>query len=619
MKKLWLGLALALLLSSLTIGICACGNSNNPNDSSNNGSTNNSTNSPSDSSNDNSLQQFTGVTFENAEFTYDGQPHSLTVSGNVPQNTEIKYENNGQTNAGNYTVKATLNKDNYESKTLSATLTINKAEFTGITFESKKFIYLGGTHSLAVEGNIPENTKVEYSNNDKKEVGEYTVTATLTNPNYITKTLTATLTITAKMEIAKSVVNSLLVKPDPWSFLPDTFSPSNMAYSQMPVGGMEDFANNVQVGNIAKRSIGKQFNVLYEGLCDAASTINKIDGLFNVGATIADAYQTFINNNPNNYATFSGEVGGFKIKIILDGDTSTLLAGNSSINIELSYDAESGTRIGRLQVTNGYVMKYTSDENSLKFAVRKTVQDVGNLKQIEFVRDNNAIAGYLREFTGTETKNLKTTGVIASNDLYTVIMSDKRETEDLIINGYEEVYSSKTGEYLGGRVQETIKVVNYDTLWLHLSDVQGFQSVRVDDKTNGLNIDSVYINGQNTVFATKRVNPLLPTSSRRFDVEMKEVWYVVAKTTDNKTEYEQIKTLIPMLFVQTEQTSSFSADVKEKNSYMPDMVLPTAKINTVNTYYSTLKELFDTVKDNVTYAVVQEYIGNRNEFFETVQ
>jgi hypothetical protein len=601
MKKLRLGF-ISLVLIVVAFGLCAC----------------NGKNSDNSGNQENSLHQFGAVTFESAEFIYDGEPHSLAVKGNIPENTNIEYENNEQTNAGVYKISAKLSKDGYESKELSATLTINKAEFNGITLKDKKFVYFGQMCSLAVEGDIPENTQVTYSNNDKTEVGEYTVTATLTNPNYITKTLSAKLTIFAKTDIALSTINRLLDKPNVWSFLPTAFSPENMAYAHMPVGGMADFVSDVQVSQIAKRSIGKQFNVLYEGLINATTVINKIDDVFAIGTTIAEAYQTFINNNPDNYASFNCEIGGFKIMIVLDGKKSVLLACNSVVNIELEYDEANGVRTGRLQLSNGIAVKYTSNDNTLKFAVKTTLNNVGNLKQIEFARDGNSVAGYLREFTGTETKNLKTTGVIASNEKYTIIMSDKRETEDLVIKGYEEVYSSETGEYLSGRVQETVKVVNYDTLWLHLSDVRGFQSVRVDDAANGLNIDSVFVNGQATVFATKKVNPIIPTSSRRFDVEMKEVWYVVAETANGKTEYRNVKTLIPMLFVQTEQTDNFTVDVKEKNSYIANAQLPSEKIDIANLNYDSLNKLFNEVKDKVTFAEIQAYIGNKNEFFNVV-
>lgn len=593
MKKLITSIVAAALLALMSLGLCACGGANG-------------------TTPDNTPAQFTGITLADGTFTYDGTEHSLAVSGTLPSGTEVIYGNNGKTDAGVYTVTATLKKDGYEDKTLSATLTINKAQFEGITLTDKKFIYLNKEYSLEVEGTLPDGTEVTYKNNKQTAVGEYDVTATLTNPNYETRTLTAKLTIIAKTDIALGIINGLLDKPDPWAFLPEAFLPERMAYAQMPVGGMDGFAADVAVSQIAKRSIGKQFNVLYEGLCDAADTINKIDTVYAVGATIADAYQTFINNNPDNYAQFVGEAAGFKIKIVLDGAISTMLAGNSTVNIELENDAENETRTGRIQITNGIAVKYVATSDSLKLAVKASVAGVGNLKQIEFARNGNKVAGYLREFTGTETKNLKTTGVITSDAEKTVIMSDKRESDDMVINGYEEIYSSVTGELLGGEVRETIKIVDYDTLWLHLGDVSGINSVRVSDEQNGLNADSIYVNGSTELFKTKKVKPI-PTSSRRFDIEMKEVWYVVAETTNGKTSYKSQKTLVPMLFVQKEQTDAFAADIKDTNGITA--TLPAAKIQTVTSNYETLKTLFDAAKTEVTYESINGFIGEKDEFF----
>lgn len=361
MKKLMAILTTALLLALASLTLIACGG----------GSV-----APPDGLPDNGLpKEFTGVTLADDEFTYDGTAHSLAVSGALPDGTTVVYDNNGKTDASVYTVTATLTKDGYTDKKLSATLTINKAQFpSGVVLNDKKFVYFDGKeYSLTVEGELPNGTTVTYVDNKHSAVGEYKVTATLVNPNYETKTLTATLTIIAKTDIALGIVNGLLDKPDPCAFLPEAFSHERMAYAQMPVGGVNGFATDTAASQIGKKSIGKQFHVLYEGLTDAAAVINKIDTVYAVGATIADAYQTFINNNPDNYAQFTGEVAGFKIKIILDDKTSTLLAGNGTVNIELSNDAQSETRTGRIQLTDGMAIKYAATANGLKFAVKTTV------------------------------------------------------------------------------------------------------------------------------------------------------------------------------------------------------------------------------------------------------
>jgi len=69
-----------------------------------------------------------GVSFESQTFTYDGQPHSLAISGTLPDGVTVAYTDNGQTEVGEYTVTARFtvaDSANYnEVPALTATLTI---------------------------------------------------------------------------------------------------------------------------------------------------------------------------------------------------------------------------------------------------------------------------------------------------------------------------------------------------------------------------------------------------------------------------------------------------------------------------------------------------------------
>ncbi len=606
MKKL--SVILAMILSCAAMAFCAVGCGGG--DSGNGGTGGNGGNENPPTQTD--LLQFDGVALADLSVTYDGESHSLAVSGNVPADTTVTYNNNGKTNAGEYTVTVTLDKEGYETKTLTAKLTINKAEFTGVEFKGATYVHTGSVRSLAVSGALPEGTTVDYKNNDKKEIGEYTVMATLTNPNYNTKTLSAKLIIKSIPVVALDVINALLDKPDPWAFLPAALLPEKMAYASAPVGGVEGFGSFVEVGQIGKRSIGKQLHVLYEGLIDTASLLGKVDTVLAVGSTIANVYQTFVNDNPDDYAQFSGSAAGFSVKIVLDGNKSTMLVGNSTVSLELEYDKASEQRVGRIQVTDGAALKYVASPNALKLAVKTTVSGVGNVKQIEFARDGMISAGYLMEYTGTETKNLKTSGVILCNDKITAVMSNKRESDDLKINGYEEVYSSVTGEMIGGRVLETVKAFDYDTLWLHLSDVEGFDSVKVLDEANGVNADTIYLNEHADPI---KVKSTISPPSRQFDIEMRDVWYVVKQEKDGKTEYEVQKMLVPMLFVQESKASAFSADMIEKNPYLTKAELPTGNIADLAENFDMMKEAFDEVKTTVTYQEIMGFIGSKNAFF----
>ena len=70
------------------------------------------------------------ITFEDGSFTYDGQAHSLVISGTLPTGVSVTYAGNDKTNAGEYTVTATFvgDYDNYIAiPDITATLTIAKA------------------------------------------------------------------------------------------------------------------------------------------------------------------------------------------------------------------------------------------------------------------------------------------------------------------------------------------------------------------------------------------------------------------------------------------------------------------------------------------------------------
>ena len=87
-------------------------------------------------------KQITGITFDDKEFQYDGDPHSLEVSGEIPSGVSVIYSNNEKTNSGSYTVSAKLSGAGYESLTLTATLTITPIELdkSGY-FYSRVYLY----------------------------------------------------------------------------------------------------------------------------------------------------------------------------------------------------------------------------------------------------------------------------------------------------------------------------------------------------------------------------------------------------------------------------------------------------------------------------------------------
>ena len=154
-------------------------------------------------------KDFTDVFFDSATYTYDGASHILAEVRGAPENTTITYTGrNEYTNVGTYNATAKLVKSGYNDKTLSATLTINKADFSGLKYESKTVTYDGKEHisDIQLVGVLPANSTTKETITDSDgtavtsaiEVGTYKHPVSISNSNFNSLTLTATLTIKAQ-------------------------------------------------------------------------------------------------------------------------------------------------------------------------------------------------------------------------------------------------------------------------------------------------------------------------------------------------------------------------------------------------------------------------------------
>jgi hypothetical protein len=155
-----------------------------------------------------------GVTFTGASFTYDGQPHSIVISGTLPTGVTVMYSVDGAAPVATYGVTevdeyeitavfATTDANYNAPATMTATLVINNKisyDMDGVTFEGASITYDGNAHSIYISGTLPDGVTVTYTGNGETAVGEYPVTAifAVANPetHNIPAPMTATLTIT---------------------------------------------------------------------------------------------------------------------------------------------------------------------------------------------------------------------------------------------------------------------------------------------------------------------------------------------------------------------------------------------------------------------------------------
>ena len=124
--------------------------------------------------------QLNGVTFESETVVYDGIEKELLITGELPQGVSVIYENNKGTTAGIYKAKAIFSKEGFKSKTLNATLTIEKATYD--MSQAKwdyvaPFVYDGTEKSVQVI-DLPTGVSVaSYLNGSATNASDYVASA----------------------------------------------------------------------------------------------------------------------------------------------------------------------------------------------------------------------------------------------------------------------------------------------------------------------------------------------------------------------------------------------------------------------------------------------------------
>ena len=150
------------------------------------------------------VYDMSGISLESKTVTYDGEYHSLQISGTLPEGVTANYGSNSFKNAGTYDITVRFNTSdvyNYEPiAPMKATLTIEKASYdmTGITYSDARVEYDNKEHTIEISGALPEGVSVSYSG-EYIYPGEYEIEASFSvadGANYnVPAPMKATLTI----------------------------------------------------------------------------------------------------------------------------------------------------------------------------------------------------------------------------------------------------------------------------------------------------------------------------------------------------------------------------------------------------------------------------------------
>ncbi len=564
-----------------------------------------------DGGNDNGepLKEITGVIFANVDAVYDGTAKEAAASG-LPEGVTAEYKNNIATDAGTYTAEVTLSGEGYETKVMTATITIAKADITGVSLaDGEAIVFDGSFHFPTLSGVLPTDAQLSWYFDDEKlgdgvkAIGSYNVRLVISCKNYNDLTLTASFKIKADLSgLANAVINAFGDVPEAWSFLPESFGTENFVIE----GDLPTYVDFTNVSDIPTNYIGKQMNVVYGLLnkCDTAlGYVNTVHGAFNV---IEQVYQTFLSNSPDDYSTFTGSAGAFSFTIVT-GETEYLLyAEVGGVNVLLTANLEDSSYGARIQLTETTVLKYEVNESGLKIALN--VLNTSST-QVEFVRDAEntaAVNGYIYEYLTIAGKELMgTSAYLHVGEEYTTVVGTKGDFIPSADGRNCEVYSNETGRLVGTEVSECAAEgkLAYDTLWYNLADISGIVSIKKVDKLNVLNPDTIYINGSNDSIHTKNVS--LTDWSRRFDIEFKTV---CAYQIDSETgEYVLVEYEVPMMFIQEAYADDFANDFLDKNKITVALTASDGAKEAVGYGYHTLVAVYNTIKESVTQQDIIDY------------
>lgn len=572
---------------------------------------------------ENDPETITGVTFEDQTFTYDGNEHSISVTGDVPDGVTVAYENNSAVNAGTYEAKAVLSGEGYVTLTLDATLTIEKAtlDASAFTFEDDTVTYDGKAHSLEVVGEFPAGVTVTYSNNGKTEAGTYEVKATLAGSNYNPLTLTATLRILPDLsQLAETVMESFGSAPDVWEFLPESFR-LDAKYAETAEKNL-NFTQFVNVTELPSRTIGKQLDVVYGTVIQMQDLMGYVNTFYGAAETIAGLYQAYINSHTDAYDVFSGSTSVDKVtisfRISLSDTEYELLANVGTVALELNAYPEEERYTGRVEITENNALRFEVGADFLKIGL-----NIAGMARtmLEFVRNQEgAVAGYLYESLDAEVTRFGTTALLQWDGTQDGTVAIAGENGDFMLGAegrVVEMYSAATGKYIAGKVYEE-SIGNYNTYWFPIESVSGVTSVKAE-KNSGISVQNphkIYINELSEQFHAKKVGVIgADMLSRRYDIEMKTVYYYVYDAAQK--EFEKIKCEIPMMFVQEDHFDTFSKDVAGANEGLSlTITVLSEDIGALDGYYETLLPAYNEIAALVSPEDVITFIGEKNSYFD---
>lgn len=398
---------------------------------------------------------------------------------------------------------------------------------------------------------------------------------------------------------------------NPYSYLPETMLPTYSANLISSSVVITDYSDFVQISDITSHGFGEQWNMIIENIEQSAVFFNVLSVIEGLSTASVTAFNNYIDQNPQSAASYTFNEGIYSVSINYDDGILTYAIdytadipalGTQTVQIALFMEVENGEKTVRVQLGDANALKYTVGQSSYEFAIKYlgTRRAYFSLERDDY----GNVSGHIYEFLGVKSAQIKSCADFYITDSYVTAVGNKADGMIGFTGTISETYSRSNGRLIGCEVNETLSLINFDTLWFDLDTFSGIESIKYVENGD----DSYFcLNNSSKKWTPMNVGTFNP--SRRFDIEFRTQYFYSYNSATEK--YEKITAKVPMMFIQEGNYDTVIADIEAKNDITLTHTVSAVHLAQILSDYDTYIPVFITNKEAMTSDSVVTFIGNK--------
>ncbi len=435
--------------------------------------------------------------------------------------------------------------------------------------------------------------------------------------------------ITKLKNYAASLLEYNLVNP--YNYIPEAMIPSyKNNFVESPISS---FDTNVQVSDFNKQGYGEQWQMVVENLNQMITLTKALDVVEGTMALVSNAIDTFIETATTEEINHTFDKESFKATLSFQNDFFSLVVNfKNQYNVpaigaiqpvlKLGLDVITNDRVVYIALNDNNIIKYTMKENIFELALTYgiTLLEKTGSRTCYFITEKNGSlsSGHIYEYTSLEGHDVikACADYYVTNDYVSVV--GNKASGMVVFAGYvNELYNVNQGRLLGYKVQEELAGVAYNTLWFNLWDIEGINSVKVNEKTDTnpskKSTVDVYINGSSTLLVPTYNTKLTVKTSRKYDIELRKRYFY--KQVEDKVASSEVE--VPMMFIQDDNDvdtnySDFVSDFKKDNKVDVRVSMSNSVLTKIRSDYDSLIPAFKENKEAMSSELINTYLKSFN-------